>query len=142
MSTAKKIKKKQRPINKPTRYKPYESPFGRPTTYDPKYAEIIFKEMASGLPLQAACAAIGEYGITKETAYEWRKKHQEFADAIKLGRVKGMKELLRQGSEMQNNCANKSAFVWDRRMTNIYGWNKKDEKEDDDDFEGLSFREY
>lgn len=58
---------------------------GRPTKYDPKYCEQLITYMA--LPASFESFA-GEIGVDRDTLYEWRKKHKEFSDAHKKGKMK------------------------------------------------------
>lgn len=58
---------------------------GRPTEFKEEYADRILDLMAGGLSLAAAAA---ELDIHRQRVYEWEAKHPEFADAVKLARVK------------------------------------------------------
>lgn len=48
-------------------------------------AEEILQLMAGGLSLAAAAA---DLGIHRQRVYEWEQRHPEFADTVKLARVK------------------------------------------------------
>ena len=58
---------------------------GRPTTYDPALGEKIVAIMTEGLSLSAAAA---ECDVHRQRVYEWEAAHPEFAELVRLGRVK------------------------------------------------------
>lgn len=58
---------------------------GRPTDWTPTLGEEILSLMTQGLSLAAAAA---ELGVHRQRVYEWEAKHSDFADTVKLGRVK------------------------------------------------------
>lgn len=60
-------------------------PAGRPTDYDPAICDQIVDKMSEGLSLTAACA---ELGFWRQRAYEWAERHEELADALKMGKGK------------------------------------------------------
>lgn len=57
----------------------------RPTDYTPDIGDRILELMASGLSLAAAAA---ECDVHRQRVYEWEARHPEFADTVKLARVK------------------------------------------------------
>jgi len=57
----------------------------RPTDFTPELGERILAFMAEGLSLAAAAA---ECDIHRQRVYEWEERHPEFADTVKLARVK------------------------------------------------------
>jgi len=61
---------------------------GRPTKYDPAFCEIAKKELAQGYTIVATA---GTLGVCRNTIHEWRKEHEEFADAISEGLALGQK---------------------------------------------------
>lgn len=65
-------------INKP-------APVGRPTVFKEEIGEQILYMMAQGYSLAAAAASVD---VHRQRVYDWEKKHPEFADTIKLARVK------------------------------------------------------
>lgn len=67
-------------------------PAGRPSAYKPEYGEEIIQLMAAGLSLTAAAA---ELGFHRDTVYQWAETHEEFSDALKLGRGKRVLSLER-----------------------------------------------
>lgn len=58
---------------------------GRPTDYKPEYGEQILARMSEGLSLAAAAA---EINVHRQRVYEWEARHPDFADTVKLARVK------------------------------------------------------
>lgn len=60
-------------------------PAGRPTDWTPTLGEEILTLMSEGLSLAASAA---ELGIHRQRVYDWEATHPEFADTIKLARVK------------------------------------------------------
>jgi hypothetical protein len=58
---------------------------GRPTTYDPSLGERIVAIMTEGLSLTAAAA---ECDVHRQRVYGWEEQHPDFAELIKLARVK------------------------------------------------------
>lgn len=58
---------------------------GRPTDYTPDLGERILALMEEGLSLAAAAA---ECNVHRQRVYEWEERHPEFADTVKLARVK------------------------------------------------------
>lgn len=65
-----------------------ENPVGRPTKYKPELCKQIEDDLANGYSKEGACGGIG---ITKETMYQWIKKHPEFSDAIERGVLKSIR---------------------------------------------------
>ena len=56
---------------------------GRPTAYDPSFCEDARKAAARG----ATIAEIADIlGVNRATIYRWRALHQEFCDAIRVGK--------------------------------------------------------
>lgn len=56
---------------------------GRPTKYKKNYHPKRFIELsADGKYLCQICA---EFGIARDTLYEWKKNHQEFSDSMTRG---------------------------------------------------------
>lgn len=58
---------------------------GRPSDFKESYGEEILALMSEGLSLAAAAASLG---IHRQRVYDWERKHEAFADTIKLGRAK------------------------------------------------------
>lgn len=66
---------------------PAKHPGGRPSKYDPAFCEVVEESLAKGLSLEA-CA--GVIGIARDTIYDWRAKHPEFSDAVRVGQAKSI----------------------------------------------------
>lgn len=57
---------------------------GRPTKYKPEYAEQAQKLCANNAFTDAELAAF--FGVNLSTLHLWKIKHEEFSDAIKIGK--------------------------------------------------------
>lgn len=55
---------------------------GRPTAYKTEYASDLTKYMAQGMSIEAFA---GKLKKSKDTIYKWLQKHEDFADAKKIG---------------------------------------------------------
>ncbi len=55
---------------------------GRPTEYREEYCDLIIEHMASGLSMESFA---GTLRVSRDSLYEWRKKHPRFSDSIKIG---------------------------------------------------------
>ena len=55
---------------------------GRPTKYTPKRCEEIYRLMAKGYSIGAAAGAMG---LERQTLYNWKKRHPQFAYALGQG---------------------------------------------------------
>lgn len=96
---------------------------GRPTEYKPEYCERVIEFMRSGAALVEVA---DDLDICVDTLAEWRKKHPEFAEAIKKGIKKSEAWWVRNG---RVNLENKdfSATLWYMNMKNRFGWADKKE---------------
>lgn len=56
---------------------------GQPTKYKPEYCQELIDTMREGLSLSSFCSKIG---VSRETAYEWMRRHDEFSDAHKIAK--------------------------------------------------------
>ncbi len=63
-------------------------PAGRPTKYDPKFCDIAIEGGKSGYSLTAIASDIG---VVVSTVHLWMNEHEEFSDAVKLGRQHAVK---------------------------------------------------
>jgi hypothetical protein len=83
---------------------------GQPTKYDPKYCEMVIEHMSQGLSVEAFAGIIA---VCKDTVYEWAKVHEDFSDAIKVGKSKRRVFFERLGIDgMMGNLKNFSAAAW------------------------------
>lgn len=60
-------------------------PAGRPSTYEERFGPEVEEMLARGHSL-TACA--GHIGVSRQTIYEWKEVHPEFADTVKRGQAK------------------------------------------------------
>lgn len=58
-------------------------PGGRPSEYDPVYCEKVIECGRQGMSVAEVC---GEWGIAKQTFYNWQKEFEEFLDATTRAR--------------------------------------------------------
>jgi len=56
--------------------------------YKPEYCDVAIKVLADGESLAAICC---ELDVCRDTLYEWRDKHPDFAKAIKTGLQKSQR---------------------------------------------------
>lgn len=52
---------------------------GRPSEYRPEYCELVIDKMSEGLSLTAFAGFIR---VSRDTVYEWIKRHPAFSDAV------------------------------------------------------------
>jgi hypothetical protein len=57
--------------------------FGRPTEYRPEYCQLVIEKMGEGLSLTAFAGFIR---VSRDTVYEWIKRHRDFSDAVSRAR--------------------------------------------------------
>lgn len=55
---------------------------GRPSKYRKPYCKMLLDHMEAGLSYEAFAGLIR---VSKDTLYEWEKKHPEFSDAKRIG---------------------------------------------------------
>lgn len=95
---------------------------GRPTKYDPKMCDMVLDFMAGGASLME-CAAYLK--IARDTLYQWKSKHKEFAKALQMGKewaeAKNA-QLVKAIALGQVPKANVSAYQL--YMRNTHGWDK------------------
>ena len=100
---------------KPVRLKP-----GQPTKYDPKYCDMIIEHLEGGLSIESFAGVIG---VSRDSIYEWKDKHQEFSDSIKTGIEKSLlfwEKLGRAGTTGKIKGFNCSTFIF--TMKNRFKW--------------------
>jgi len=101
----------------------------RPTKYKRAFCKIAEDYLAQGYSKEA-CA--GELGVSRDTLYEWIKRHTEFSDSIKKGEAKGLawyEKLLRakiSGQDIKGFDPKKSdtaclIFALKTRFHQVYG---------------------
>lgn len=105
---------------KPVRLKP-----GQPTKYDPKYCDMIIEHLEGGLSIESFAGVIG---VSRDSIYEWKDKHQEFSDSIKTGIEKSLlfwEKLGRAGTTGKIKGFNCSTFIF--TMKNRFKWTDRTE---------------
>ncbi len=99
---------------------------GRKSKYAESYPDQLVELMAQGLSFEACC---GEFGVSKDTGYEWLKRYPEFAEAKAVGTARNQTfwerkaiDNLELGADFKFNST-----VWIFTMKNMHGW--RDRKE-------------
>lgn len=103
--------------------------WGRPTKYDPKYCDEIVEFMSDGSSLTGFAAHIM---VTRETVYEWERKHPDFSDAIKVARQKSQEWWEKAGKSglfMGKEDGTFSQSAWIFNMKARFGYRDKVEVE-------------
>jgi len=103
-----------------TRPEAVKSKGGRPSKYNPDICDSIPEMFSNGQSIEEVCR--DNLHISKQTCYDWMKKHKEFSDAIKEG--VGISEawwhtLGRAGAAGK---ASINPAVWIFNMKNRFGW--------------------
>lgn len=97
---------------KPPPYKPN----GRPTKYKKEYDEKLYDHLSKGYSYETFGCTIG---VSKQTIYDWEKKHASFLDAKKAGWDVGQLYWEAQGkSGMRSKTFN--ATIWIYNMKNRF----------------------
>lgn len=58
---------------------------GRPSKYKPAYCDLVIEHMADGASLTSFAA---EIGVARSSINEWMEQHDEFSEAVKVGKAK------------------------------------------------------
>lgn len=121
--------KKKKVVKKTTRKNTPEksTKFGRPTKYDKKYCDVVIDYMSRGYSKEACAGAIG---ISKNTLYEWAKKHEDFKDAISIGEARS--QLFWEAMAVDYTVHSKNGKqingqVYGLNMRNRFNWSDKKE---------------
>ena len=89
-----------------------------PSLYREEYCDIAIKVLSEGESLAAVCC---ELDICRDTLYEWRDKHPDFAIAIKRGLQKAQRDWERLGRDgICGNIEKFSASPWIFTMKNRF----------------------
>jgi hypothetical protein len=132
MTTKKKVAKKK-VSKKATKKTVSKKPVGRPTKYDPAFCEIVIEEMSKGYSKEATA---GYLRISKDTLYEWAKKHKEFSDAVRIGESLSQRhweETLVKHKTHTKNGTQINSQVFNLNMKNRFGWRDKQDVTTSDD---------
>jgi len=96
---------------------------GRPTKYKPEMCDTVIELMSEGA---SHIEVMAELGIWEEAFYNYIKKHEDFAQAVKKGQQKSAAWWERKGRVNLEN-GQFSYTGWYMNMKNRFGWaDKKD----------------
>jgi hypothetical protein len=93
---------------------------GRPTDYHESYPDLLVQHMAKGFSFETFAGLVG---CCTDTLYEWKKKHDKFSDAHKIGMAKNKlywEDIGIQG--MTNKIPFFNSFIWFVNMKNRHDW--------------------
>lgn len=104
-----------------------------PAKYKKEYAQIAGLILSKGDSIAAVCA---EIEITRQTFYDWKKIHPEFADAVEIGLLKAQVvwETIGRGG-IEGHYEKFGATPWIFTMKNRFREDYKEDKEDKKDDE-------
>lgn len=106
-------------------------PGGRPTKYRKSYCAALIAHMADGLSYESFAATID---VSRDTLYEWEKRHPQFSDAKKLGEDRSLLwwEQIGKAAMLGNDVKLKTGqilsmrnfnpTIWIFSMKNRHGW--------------------
>lgn len=98
---------------------------GRPTKYDPKMCDTLIERGKEGWSVAEVCS---EFGIVKETFYDWVKHKPKFSDAFRIYKAHCQGWWERQGREGLH--ADKfQAALYKLNMVNRFGSDWKDKQD-------------
>jgi len=63
---------------------PKKRPVGRPSKYKPEFCERMLEMAAEGCGMAEYAA---EFGISRETLFDWRDQHEEFSTALTRAKI-------------------------------------------------------
>lgn len=93
-------------------------PGGRPTKYNEDFVYKLEEALNQGLSVERFCRRTR---ISRDTFYEWVKKHPEFADTFRAGKVDA--EAFWQEKAISNfENRNFNTNLFKLYMTNCHGW--------------------
>lgn len=95
---------------------------GRPSGYTRDHIPKVLALMAKGASIVEVAA---ELKVSKNTIYEWRKQHVEFAEAIEQGVELSQawwEKVARQNVLEGKSGKRINGFVWALNMKNRFGW--------------------
>lgn len=113
-------------------------PRGRPTDYKPEYCEMLIEHMAKPFSYETFGAIVN---VSKQTLYDWEKKHKDFLDAKRLGRMKqqlALEKMLKGQSMGSIKNGNASSLIfYIKNLTNF----RDDPVIEEDSYEEMEFYE-
>lgn len=94
--------------------------------YRPEYCEIAVKVLSDGESLAAVCC---ELDVCRDTLYEWKDKHPEFAKALQRGLQKAQRVWETIGKDgVTGNIEKFSATPWIFTMKNRFRADYQEDK--------------
>lgn len=112
-----------------------KEPFGRPTKYRPEFCQDLIDHMSKGYSYETFGAALydkygKEFGVHKDTLYEWEKEHSDFSDAKKVAFMKCQQEWEELGIKgTQGSFIAFSGSTWIFNMKNRFKWRDRSDIE-------------
>lgn len=99
---------------------------GQPTKYKAEFCELLIEHMRQGLSFESFA---GTAMVSRDSLYEWLKRHPEFSYAKKIGQDLGLKTLEQLGMALAAGKLQGSNSAWIFIMKNRAGWRDKQEIE-------------
>lgn len=100
-------------------------PAGRPTAYDSKFCDKLISFMGKGYSLTAFAGSIS---VCRDTLNEWARQHDEFSDAVKVGKAKRTMRL--EQTLLAGQTGPKvTAHIFALKNADPEGWRDKQEVE-------------
>lgn len=99
---------------------PQKYTFGRPSTYKKEYCRKLVDHMSQGLSFESFAGVVH---TTKQTLYEWVKKHPDFLDAKHVGQAKS--QIFWETIGIKGSCGHLEKFngrSWQANMRNRFDW--------------------
>jgi hypothetical protein len=93
---------------------------GRPSEYRSEFCTMLIQHMADGLSFEAFAGVVHK---SKDTLYQWVKKHPEFADAKKKGDAESLLFWEKMGiTGMVGKLKGFNVAAWIFNMKNRHGY--------------------
>ncbi len=105
---------------------------GQPTKYKPEYCDALIVHLTGGLSFESYAGVIG---VSRDSLYEWAKRHRAFSDAKKIGEMRGLlwwetiskaamlgKPVKDRNTGEMYEFKNFNTTVWVFCMKNRFGW--------------------
>jgi|WetSurMetagenome_2_1015567.scaffolds.fasta_scaffold14354_3 hypothetical protein len=95
---------------------------GRPTKYQRKFCRKVISLMAKGY---SKWAVASDFGVDRNTLYQWCKYHPDFREAVAIGVAKSCLYWEVIGMEaVFGRIKNFNVQAWAYIMYTRFGWNK------------------
>lgn len=114
------------------------NPVGRPSAYKPEFCQMLITWMKKPRSYESFASVVG---VDRDSLYEWEKKHKEFSDAKKKGRMACQatcEALLIAQSSGQIKGGSTSSLIFFMKNTTTF---RDDPIIDDADYEDMEFNE-